>query len=62
MIEHKKLGDACPKCGVALEERANQFYWRGVYYPGLVCSDCNGLWSIEGNNLFEPPTEKPEVI
>jgi len=52
-LEHKKLGDVCPKCKTLLESRERQFYWRGKYFPGLVCSSCNGLWEVEGNNIFD---------
>jgi len=52
-VQHKKVGDACPKCGEPLEEQSDKFYWRGVYYPGFVCQGCNGLWTKEGNNLFD---------
>lgn len=51
IITHKKPGDACPSCGKPLKEKPNQFYLRGVSYPGLLC--CNALWSIEGRNIFD---------
>lgn len=53
VITHKRLGDAC-QCGESLVMRDNQFYLRGEYYSGLICEKCNALWSIEGNNIFEP--------
>ena len=27
-----------------MEVRANQFYWRGKYFTGLVCGKCNSLF------------------
>lgn len=41
MTDHK-----CPTCSQPMEERPNMFYWRGTYFPGLVCKPCNSLWDI----------------
>jgi len=35
---------ACPKCKGRLVRRGGMFYWRGQYFYGQVCSQCNALW------------------
>lgn len=34
----------CPKCNSPLEEKPNQFHWRGKNFSGLVCTECKSLW------------------
>ena len=40
------------KCGKAFEVRANMFYWRGRYFTGLVCGDCNSLWNNPSDSFY----------
>ncbi|KKM39531.1 hypothetical protein LCGC14_1564370 [marine sediment metagenome] len=35
----------CPKCGGSTEERPDSYHWRGQYFPGCYCKQCNSLWS-----------------
>lgn len=42
----------CPKCGGAFERRADQFFWRGKFFHGLVCAPCNSLWD-DPDDSFE---------
>jgi hypothetical protein len=32
------------KCGTEMESRNDMFYYRGRYFPGLVCVKCNALY------------------
>lgn len=44
-------GPNCPKCGLPMERRDAQFFWRGDYRPGYVCVSCNALWPVPGEEI-----------
>lgn len=42
----------CPKCGGIMKPEPRTFHWRGVYFAGLVCKPCNGLWDNPEDSFF----------
>lgn len=48
-LEKLKSLDAmlCPKCDTPLEDKPNQFHWRGRNFNGLVCPECKALWDYD---------------
>jgi hypothetical protein len=46
-------GSPCPKCSAALVRLPYMFHWRGEYFDGAVCTTCNSLWPIPGEEM--PP-------
>lgn len=55
----KKPGDLCSKGEHAVVRRERMYYWRGRYFPGLVCEPCNALFDDPEDSFWEHATGKP---
>lgn len=47
------MPETCPSCDDPLDERDAMYHWRGRYFSGLVCPNCNALWPVgDGHRQF----------
>lgn len=51
-IEFPLSGSLCPKFEKEMVVKARMFFWRGKYFNGLVCIECNSLYD-NPNDSFE---------
>jgi hypothetical protein len=52
----------CPKCTKPLVPTPGTMYWRGRYFAGLVCKDCNGLWDNPDDSMFDYAATNPQPM
>lgn len=45
----------CPNCSTPMIRHYQGFYFRGTYWPGLVCLQCGGLWEDPSNHWGMTP-------
>lgn len=41
------------KCGKEFVLKENMFYWRGKYFTGYVCEECNALYENKEDSMFD---------
>ena len=42
----------CKNCQKPCELREKMFYYRGTYFTGWVCNDCNALYENKDDSIF----------
>ena len=45
--------DRIPKCSHQLVRKPEMFYWRGRFFHGMVCEECNALYDDAEDSFFE---------
>jgi len=43
----------CPKCGGPLQPKGGTMYFRGQFFAGLLCRNCNALWDNPDDSMFD---------
>lgn len=57
MTDSRIAGDECGRCKAPMVRKEGLFYWRGVFYPGIICESCRALWPARGEEM--PPLKPP---
>lgn len=52
----------CPGCEKKMVKKPNMFHWRGRFFSGLVCPDCNSLWDDPEDSFAEHVGLKPKSV
>lgn len=52
-IPYKKSNQIHEKCGNKMIVKEKCFHWRGIYFSGLVCENCNALYNNPADSFMD---------